>query len=146
MFQIMCVLTSEDYWYLDSMKESNIPVNFYGYTFEVEGGGEAEGFGKVKLMVIELINARMAVGFAIPRNMSLDGEFELRFLCHESPTNEIPIVCKLSQEVKRTTYRGDDDAKLEYIGFSLEKFYESKGATFYFYDLRGSQLDKQMSK
>ncbi|HEY7535855.1 MAG TPA: hypothetical protein VH878_07905 [Thermodesulfobacteriota bacterium] len=139
MIQIMCVITAEDYWYLNSMKEQNLPVNYYGYTFEVESGGESEGgVGRVRLMVIELINARMAVGFAIPLKMSVDGEFELRFLSHESPTNEIPLVCKLSQEVKRTSYMGDDNAKLEYIGFSLERFYEAKGATFYFYDLRGS--------
>jgi hypothetical protein len=134
----MCLLTAEDYWNLDSMKEQNIPVNYYGYTFEVEGGVETEGGGgKVKLMVVELINAGMAVGFALPKSRSIEDEFELRFMCYENPSNEIPVVCKLSEEVKRTSYMGDDTAKLEYIGFSLERFYESKGATFYFYDLRG---------
>ncbi len=147
MIQILCVLTSEDFSYLNSMKEQNIPVNYYGYVFEVEGGAETEGAGKVRLMVVELANARMAFGFAIPKKMSVDGEFELRFISYENPTNEIPLVCKLSQEVKRTSYMGDENAKLEYIGFSLERFYEGKGATFYLYDLRGGgRPDQQVTE
>lgn len=138
MLQILCLVTSEDYLYLSSMGEQNIPVNFYGYTFEVTSVGETEGgSGMVKVIVVELINANMALGFAVRNNMSIDGEFQLNFTSQDNPTKDIPIVCKLSQEVKRTSYTGDDIAKLEYLGLSLEKFYEGKGATFYFYDLRG---------
>ncbi|MBI2486828.1 MAG: hypothetical protein HYW01_07695 [Deltaproteobacteria bacterium] len=139
MLQILCFITSEDYLYLNSMGEKNIPVNFYAYTFEVDSVGEAEGgSSRVKVIVVELINANMALGFAVRNDMSIDGEFQLNFTSQDNPTNDIPIVCKLSKEVKRTSYTGDDIAKLEYLGLSLEKFYEGKGATFYFYDLRGS--------
>lgn len=137
MIQIVCFIDSEDYWNLDSMKEQNIRVNSYGYTFEVEGLGEAAG-GSSVVRVIELLNAYVAVGLALPNNISLDGEFQLSFICQDNPSRDIPLVCKLSEEVKRTVYKGDDLERLEYVGFSLEKFYESKGVTFYLYDLRGS--------
>lgn len=138
MLQIMCFITSEDYMYLSSIAEKNIPVNYYGYTFVVEGGGESEGGSSmVKVIVVELINANMALGFAVRNDMAIEGDFQLNFASQDAPSNDMPIVCKLSQEVKRTSYMGDDTAKLEYVGLSLEKFYEGKGATFYYYDLRG---------
>ncbi|MGE5445126.1 MAG: hypothetical protein ACM3SR_11090 [Ignavibacteriales bacterium] len=137
MIQIVCFIDPEDYWNLDSMKEQNIRVNSYGYTFEVVGLGEAAG-GSSVVRVIELLNAYVAVGLALPNNISLDGEFQLSFICQDNPSRDIPLVCKLSEEVKRTVYKGDDLERLEYVGFSLEKFYESKGVTFYLYDLRGS--------
>lgn len=139
MIQIVCFIDPEDYWNLDSMKEQNIRVNSYGYTFEVVGLGEAAGGSSVvRVRVIELLNAYVAVGLALPNNISLDGEFQLSFICQDNPSRDIPLVCKLSEEVKRTVYKGDDLERLEYVGFSLEKFYESKGVTFYLYDLRGS--------
>lgn len=144
MIQIMCFIDPEDYWNLDSMKEKNIRVNFYGYTFEVAGLGETAAGGEaVKVRVVELLNAYIAVGLALPSSISLDGEFQLNFICQDNPTRDIPLVCKLSDEVKRTTYNGSDLEKLEYIGFSLEKFYESKGVTFYLYDLRGIRQPHQ---
>jgi len=122
------------------MREKNIPINFYGYMFEIEGAGEASAGGSVvKLMVVELINANIAVGFALPKGFSFEGEFQLNFASQELPSKDIPIVCRLSQEVKRTSYMGDDNQRLEYVGFSLEKFYEGKGATFYLFDLRGAR-------
>ena len=139
MIQIVCFIDPEDYWNLDSMREKNIRVNFYGYTFEVEGLGEATGGSTVvKVRVVEFLNCYIAVGLALPNNISLDGEFQLNFICQDNPSRDIPLVCKLSEEVKRTIYKGDDMERLEYVGFSLEKFYESKKVTFYLYDLRGS--------
>jgi hypothetical protein len=139
MLQIMCCVNPEDYWYLDSMVENNVPVNYYGYMFKVEGASETSGGDSiVKLIVVELINANISVGFALPENMSIDGEFQLGFISQDNPTRDIPLVCKLSEEVKRATYMGNDIEKLEYIGFTLEQFYQNKGATFYLYDLRGS--------
>jgi hypothetical protein len=76
--------------------------------------------------------------------MTIDGEFKIEFISYEDPLKDIPIVCKLSKEVSTPTYIGDDDAKLEYISFSLEKFYENKGARFYLHDLR--ELVKQRNK
>ncbi|MGH7792126.1 MAG: hypothetical protein ACREOB_07390, partial [Thermodesulfobacteriota bacterium] len=109
MLQIMCFVTSEDYLYLNSMGEQNIPVNYYGYTFEVDSVGETEGgSSRVRVIVVELINANMALGFAVRNDMSIDGEFQLNFTSQDNPTKDIPIVCKLSQEVKRTSYSGDD--------------------------------------
>jgi len=139
MIQIMCWLDAEDYMYLSSIDEKNLAINYYGYMFEVTGGSETMGGSTtVKLMVIELINAKLAVGFALPSDFKIDGEFRLGFISYENPTKDIPIVCKLSKEVKRASYMGDDNEKLEYIGFSLEKFYENKDVRFYLHDLRGS--------
>ena len=141
MLQIMCWVNPEDYWYLNALGEKNVPVNYYGYMFEVEGGGETSGGGSVvKLMVVELINANLSVGFALPPGFSVDGEFQLNFVCNDRLSDDIPVVCKLSEEVKRASYMGDDNERLEYVGFSLEKFYENKGATFYLFDLRGSKV------
>ena len=140
MIQIMCWLDEEDYRYLKSIGEKDMAVDYYGYMFEVTGGSETTGGSTtVKLMVVELINARLAVGFALPLDFKIDGEFQLGFISHENPTEDIPIVCKLSNEVKKASYMGDDNEKLEYVGFSLEKFYESKDVRFYLHDLRGSQ-------
>lgn len=143
MLKIMCWVNQEDYSNLNSLVESNVPVNFYGYTFNVEGGSEASGGSTiVSVKVVELINAYICVGLVLPESISIDGEFELSFISQEGPgggfASGIPIVCKISDEVKRATYMGDDLEKLEYLGFTLEQFYNSKGATFYLYDLRNS--------
>lgn len=140
MIQIMCWLDAEDYMYLKSIGEKDVSIDYYGYMFEVTGGSETTGGSTTaKLMVVELINAKLAVAFALPADFKIDGEFQLGFISHENPTEDIPIVCKLSNEVKRASYMGDDDEKLEYIGFSLEKFYENKDVRFYLHDLRGSR-------
>lgn len=139
MIQIMCWLDAEDYMYLKSIGDKKLSIEYYGYLFEVTGGSETTGGSTtVRLMVMELINAKLAVGFALPADFTIDGEFQLGFISHETPTEDIPIVCKLSKEVKRASYMGDDNEKLEYVGFSLEKFYENKGVRFYLHDLRGS--------
>ena len=44
--------------------------------------------------------------------------------------------CKLSDEIKKTKFPGSDIHRLEYIGFTLEKFYTEKDVKFYFHDLR----------
>ena len=137
MLQIMCWVDSEDYWYLHSMNEKNQSLDYYGYTFEVEGGTEGIGASSVKLIIVEFISAKMAVGFVLPKNFKLeDKDLRLRFISHESPSEDIPVECKLSDEVKRASYMGDDQEKIEYIGFTLEKFYEGNNAKFYLHDLR----------
>ncbi|MEE9213922.1 MAG: hypothetical protein V3U54_03885 [Thermodesulfobacteriota bacterium] len=139
MLQIMCWVDPEDFDYLDSMSKRNEKVDYYGYLFEVEGGPETGESSVVKVVVVELISAKMAVGLAIPNDLKIDGEFKIGFISHYDPNKDIPFVCKLSNEVKRTNYMGDDLEKLEYIGFTLEKFYENKGAKFYLHDLRGAK-------
>lgn len=137
MLQIMCWVDSEDYWYLHSMHEKNQALDYYGYTFVVEGGTEGIGTSTVRLLIFELISAKMTVGFIVPDNLKLeDRDFTLRFISHDSPSQDIPIKCKLSDEVKRTTYMGDAQEKIEYIGFTLEKFYEGNHVKFYLHDLR----------
>ncbi len=137
MLQIMCWVDSEDYWYLHSINEKNQTLDYYGYTFEIEGGTEGIGTSVVRLLIFEFITAKMAVGFVVPNNLKLeDRDFTLRFISHESPSKDIPIECKLSEEVKRAKYMGDDQEKIEYIGFTLEKFYEGNNAKFYLHDLR----------
>ena len=66
----------------------------------------------------------------------MDDQFQIGFISHDRPDDEIPFVCNLSDEVKKTKYNGDELQKLEYLGFSLEKFYEQKGVKFYLHDLR----------
>ena len=64
MLQIMCWLDAEDYMYINSISEQKIPVDYYGYTFEVSGSaGSTEGSSTVRLVVVELINVKMTVGF-----------------------------------------------------------------------------------
>ncbi len=134
--QIMCWVDSEDYWNLNAMNKDNQKVDYYGYTFEVEGGTEGIGSSIVRLVVVELISAKIAVGFILPNHINLGPEFQLRFICHDSPTDDIAVDCKLSDEVKNAKYMGDDNEKIEYIGFTLEKFYENNSAKFYLHDLR----------
>ncbi|HVY55980.1 MAG TPA: hypothetical protein VHC46_09515 [Thermodesulfobacteriota bacterium] len=137
MLQIMCWVDSEDYWYLHSLNEKNQSLDYYGYRFEVEGGTEGIGTSSIRLLIVEFISAKMAIGFVIPKNFKLeDPDLTLRFISHEQPTNDVPVHCKISDEVKRASYMGDDQEKIEYIGFTLEKFYESHNAKFYLHDLR----------
>lgn len=138
MLQIICWLESEDYSYFNSLNEKNTPVNYYAYRINITGGPEATSNSKiVSIIVVELINANIAVGIAIPETLEIDGEFKLGFISQEFPDKNIPLTCKLSKEVKRAEYMGDENEKLEYVGFSLEKFYQNKGVNFYLNDLRG---------
>lgn len=136
MVQIMCWLDSEDYWYLNNMHENNQSIDYYAYRFNVEDSSEAPDPTPVSLIVIELINAKLAIGFALPTQFELEKEFKIGFISQDRPDKDIPLECKLSDEVKNTKYAGTDIHRLEYIGFSLEKFYENKGAKFYLHDLR----------
>ena len=137
MLQIMCWVDSEDYWYLHSLHKKNQSLDYYGYKFEIEGGTEGIGTSVVRLLIIEFISAKMTLGFVTPPNFKMeDNDLTLRFISHEEPTNDVPVACKLSDEIKRASYMGDDQEKIEYIGFTLEKFYESHNAKFYLHDLR----------
>lgn len=137
MLQIMCWVDSEDYWFLHSLNEQNQSLEYYGYRFEIEGGTEGIGTSSVRLLIVEFISAKMALGFVTPSDFKLEKpDLTLRFISHEEPTKDVPVQCKISEEVKRASYMGDDQEKIEYIGFTLEKFYESHNAKFYLHDLR----------
>ena len=131
--KIMTWLDAEDYWYMNSLSEQNKEVNYYGYLMEV---GDEEDSSRVRLMVLELQSAKIVVGFIVPLSMDLSGQIEMGFICQERPDKDVPLSCKLSGEVKKLTYTGDDLQKLEYGGLALEKFYQNQGVKFYFLDLR----------
>lgn len=136
MLQILCMVDAEDYWQLNSFNEKGNTINYYGYVFTIEGGREGMGSSAVRLLVFELIDLKMAVGFVMPENLEIQKDFRILFIANDSPTKEIPVECKLSDEVKKATYMGDDLEKIEYIGYTLEKFYDENNARFYLHDLR----------
>ena len=136
MLQILCMVDAEDYWQLNSYNEGGKAVNYYGYVFEVEGGREGMGTSSIRLLVFEIIDLKMSIGFVTPNDLKLEKEFRLLFVANDSPTKEIPVECKLSDEIKKAAYMGDDLEKIEYIGFTLEKFYDDNNAKFYLHDLR----------
>ncbi|MGH7885449.1 MAG: hypothetical protein ACRENO_07115 [Thermodesulfobacteriota bacterium] len=138
--KIMCWLDSEDYWYLNSMNDKEQSMDFFAYIMEVS---EPEETNKVKILVVELISAKLVVGFAIPDTMKLDGEQELGFICQERPAKDIPFSFRLSDEVKKIKYSGDEIQKIEYAGFSLEKFYEKKEVKFCLFNLMPPKSENQ---
>ena len=129
----MCWLDSEDYWYMNSLSEENKQIDYYGYVMEV---GNKEDSSRIKIMVIELQNVKLVVGFVVSLSMDLSGRIDMGFICQERPDKDIPFSCKLSTEVKELDYTGDDIQKIEYAGLSLEKFYQNKGVKFSLLDLR----------
>ena len=143
MLTLISFVESEDYWNINNLNTKNQKLDYYAYTFEVVGGSESEGASSVKVIVVELINAKIAIGYILPSHIKLEGEFKIGFICQDKPTDDISFVCRLSNEVKRATYNGDDLEKLEYIGFSLEKFYDSKSVRYYMQDLRGAPSENK---
>ena len=138
MLTLMSWVESEDYWNINKLDNDDKQLDLFAYVFEDSGGSESEGASKVSVVVVEIINAKLAVGYILPGHIKLDGEFKIGFICQDRPTDDVSFVCKLSKEVKRASYNGDDLEKLEYIGFSLEKFYENQGVKYYMQDLRGA--------
>jgi hypothetical protein len=136
MVKILCWLDTEDYWFIHNMHENSKTFDYYAYRFSVDDNSETPDPTPVNLLVIELINAKMAVGFVLPPNYNLEKEFRLGFICQEKPDKDIPLECKLSDEEKKAQYPGSEIDRIEYIGFTLEKFYEQKDVKFYLHDLR----------
>ncbi len=137
----MCWLDSEDYWYLDGLSNKNESINVYGYKMHISESEDDANVVRIK--VIEMQSANMSIGFVVPNNFKIEGNFEIGFICQERPDKDIPFTCKLSDEVKKINYPGDEIQKIEYVGFSLEKFYENKGAKFYLHDLRPPKKTNQ---
>ena len=136
MLQILCWIDSEDFYYLNSLNEKGQALDYYAYVFEVEGGAEGIGMSTVRLLVFEIISAKIAVAFVTPKNFKPEKDIRLRFTCHEKPSDDVPVEFKLSDEIKKANYMGDDLEKIEYIGYTLEKFYQGNDAKFYLHDLR----------
>lgn len=139
--KIMCWLESEDYWFLDGLSKRDEKINTYGYMMRVS---ESEDDANVvNILVIEMQTANMAIGFVVPVEFKIDGELVIGFICQERPDKDIPFNCQISYEVKNVNYPGDEVHKIEYSGYSLEKFYENKGAKFYLHDLRPPKQTNQ---
>lgn len=137
MLEVVCWINPEDYWIINSLNENNVPIQSYGYKFEIRGGvDQTNQESGVSLFIQELRNAHITIGVSTPIDYKIDGEFKLGFICQENVTNRLPFACSMSDEVKKTVYSGNDIEKLEYIGYTLERFYQEKGATFYLFDVR----------
>lgn len=137
MLKLVCWVESEDYWNFNTFKEKNTEIQHFGYTFEVDGGAEAQAETKLVLSVVEFLNLNTSVGFCLPDHLSLDGEFELGFNCQDKPTEDVSFIVSLSTETKNASYSGSELEKMEYIGYTLEKFYQEKGVTFYLFNFKG---------
>lgn len=131
--RIACMIENEDYWNLDSILSSGGSVSCYGYRFVAEDPSGSTP--PVAILVVELRNATFSVGFVAPQDFK-ETDLTLAFICQQLPDKQIPVSVKISDEVKKTRYEGTELHRIEYVGLSLEKFYENKGAKFYLLDLR----------
>jgi hypothetical protein len=77
----------------------------------------------------------------LPKDKVIEKELEVIFTTQPTADRQMPedlkLLCEFSEEKKDTQYAGENLEKLEYIGYSLEKFYETKKATFYLFDYEG---------
>ncbi len=133
---ILCMIENEDYWNLDSMVTSGNAVEVYGYRFV--GEDPSGSTPPIMIAVIELINATFSIGLIVKRNFK-NNELMLGCICQQVPDKQIPVSAKLSDEIKKIKYEGDELQRIEYLGLTLEKFYENKGIKFYLLDMRGQR-------
>jgi len=80
MLQILCMVDSEDYWNLNSVIEAGKAMNYYGYTFNVEGSPDGKSDSVVRLIVMEFADSKMAVGFVTPNELKLEKELRIKFI------------------------------------------------------------------
>ena len=140
MLNIGCLVVNEDYDRLKStMKENKLP--HFTYTLTVTGAPEGGTSTTLKLYVVELVSSNLSIGFTLPPDKPIDKELEIIFTTQPTADVKMPedlkLICDFSEEKKDTEYAGKNLEKLEYIGYSLEKFYETKKATFYLFDYEG---------
>ena len=142
MLNIGCLIDNEDYNRIEAtLKGDELPS--FTYTITVEDGPEdPEPTGSsIQLYVIELQSVSLAVGFTLPKNKKIEKEVAVVFTTHPDAQRTMPkdLVVKLefSDDQKKANHGGDDLEKLEFIGYSLEKIYETKKATFYLFDYQG---------
>ena len=140
MLNIGCLVVNEDYDRLKStIKENKLP--HFTYTLTVTGAPEGGTPTTLKLYVVELVSSNLSLGFTLPADKPIEKELEIIFTTQPTADVKMPedlkIICEFSDEKKNTEYAGENLEKLEYIGYSLEKFYETKKATFYLFDYEG---------
>lgn len=132
--RVVCMIENEDYWNLDSIIGSGGGVESYGYRFIAEDPSGSAAPSTV--VVFELANATFSVGLIVSNSFN-ETDMELGFICQQVPDKQIPVKTSVSEEVKKIQKEGDELQRIEYVGLSLEKFYENSGAKFYLLDMRG---------
>ncbi len=128
------MIENEDYWNLNSIMGSVNDIQVYGYKFVAENPSGSTP--PVIIIVIELANATFSVGFIVSADFK-ETALTLGFICQQVPDKQIEVKATISDEVKKARYEGNELQRIEYVGMSLEKFYENSGAKFYLLDLRG---------
>ena len=140
MLNIGCLVVNEDYDMLkSSMKENKLP--HFSYSLIVTGAPEGSSSTTLTLYVLEFVSSNLSIGFTLPSDKPIEKELEVVFTTQPTADVKMPddlkLICEFSDEKKETTYDGENLEKLEYIGYSLEKFYGTKKATFYLFDYKG---------
>ena len=140
MLNIGCLVVNEDYDRLkSSIVENKLP--HFTYTLTVTGAPEGETSTTLKLYVLELVSSNLSIGFTLPPDKEIDKDLEIIFTTQPTADVKMPedlkLICEFSDEKKDSQYAGENLEKLEYIGYSLEKFYETKKASFYLFDYEG---------
>ena len=140
MLNIGCLVVNEDYDRLRlSIVENKLP--HFTYTLTVSGAPEGGTSSTLKLYIIELVSSNLSIGFTLPPDKEIDKDLEIVFTTQPTADVKMPedlkLICEFSDEKKDTQYAGENLEKLEYIGYSLEKFYETKKASFYLFDYEG---------
>ncbi len=132
------MIENEDYWNLDSIIGSGGEIEIYGYRFVAEdpSGSTPE----VTIVVFELANATCSVGLIVDNDFK-ETDMVLGCICQQVPDKQIALKAKVSDEVKKIQREGGELQRIEYVGLSLEKFYENSGAKFYLLDLRGQSAE-----
>ena len=133
-------MVNEDYDRLRlSIVENKLP--HFTYTLTVSGAPEGGTSSTLKLYIIELVSSNLSIGFTLPPDKEIDKDLEIVFTTQPTADVKMPedlkLICEFSDEKKETEYAGENLEKLEYIGYSLEKFYETKKASFYLFDYEG---------
>ena len=140
MLSIGGVIQNEDY---DAVQTAigNEQLPHSSYTITVKNENKGEGSLPIKLYVLELPTAHIAIGFTLPNTKELEKDISLTFTTYpdaQRPNPEyLKFKCKFSEDQKEEKRDGDPLEKLEYVGYKLEKGYNEKKATFYLFDYQG---------
>ena len=137
MLSIGGVIQNEDYGAVqDVIDNEQLPHS--SYTVTVKNENKGEGSLPIKLYVIELTTASLAIGFTLPNTTKIEEDVSLTFTTYpdaQRPNPEyLKFKCKFSDKQKEEKRDGDPLEKLEYVGYKLEKDYNEKKATFYLFD------------
>ena len=141
MLSIGCMVENEDYVRLKSIiKDETIP-RYFTYTLTVKDASKAKDSSSIKVYVIELTSANLAIGFTLPNIKKLAKELLVAFTASPDAQRPNPeylrFKCEFSDNQRKANYDGSNLEKLEYIGTWLEKTFEKKTVMFYLFDYQG---------